>query len=56
MILCRFQFHAFHEKDEFGRVTCTRCGKRQPIEYEQIQDPELAGRQLNRPKTRRQRR
>ena len=56
MIRCRINIHAFHETDEFGRTTCTRCGKRQPIVFAQIQDPELAGRQLNRPKTRRQRR
>ena len=55
MNLCRFNFHAFHERDEFGRVTCTRCGKRQPIHWDTIPDPALEGRQLTRPKTKGQR-
>jgi hypothetical protein len=54
MILCRFRIHKFTERDEHGRITCQRCGKRAPIVFATIEDPALAGRQLRRPKTRRQ--
>jgi len=54
-LLCRIKFHTYTETDEHGRITCERCGKRKPVIYPTIEDPSLAGRQLNRPKTRRQR-
>lgn len=55
MILCRFKIHKFSERDEHGRITCQRCGKRKPVIYATIPDHELADRQMRRPKTRGQR-
>lgn len=49
---CSLHIHAFSEKDEHGRITCHRCGKRKPVVFAAIPDPELAGRQLARRKTR----
>ena len=54
-LLCKLNHHAFREVDEFGRISCERCGERKRVRYAQIVDPELAGRQLTRPKTRGQR-
>jgi len=53
-IRCALGHHAYTEADECNRITCERCGKRMPIRYETIPDPTLEGRQLARPKTRRQ--
>jgi hypothetical protein len=52
MIRCRFGFHAYTERDEHGRITCERCGRRKPVVFATIPDPDLVGRQLTRPKTR----
>jgi hypothetical protein len=49
---CSWNIHKFTEVDEHGREFCERCGERKRVRYAQIVDPELAGRQLNRPKTR----
>jgi hypothetical protein len=50
--LCQFGFHRYDDADEFGRVWCSRCGKREPVQFAQIQAPEAVGRELNRAKTR----
>jgi hypothetical protein len=55
-IRCRLGFHKYTEIDDCNRCSCERCGDRKPIIYAQIQAPELAGRQLNRPKTKGQKR
>lgn len=55
MILCRLRLHQFTERDEFGRVTCHRCGKRQPVVFE-IRDADYARNHLSRPKTKGRRR
>jgi hypothetical protein len=52
---CKLNLHAFNETDEFGRIWCERCGVRKPVRFAQIMDDALLGRQLNRPKTRKQR-
>lgn len=49
---CRLSLHRYRERDEHGRVTCCRCGKRLAVVYATVPDPEIAGRQLTRPKTR----
>ena len=51
-MLCKLNYHAFREVDEFGRTYCERCGTRQPKRFAQIQAPEAIGRELVRPKTR----
>lgn len=55
MILCRLNRHRFTETDHAGRITCERCGKRKPVVFAPIPDPDLVGRQLARPKTKGQR-
>jgi hypothetical protein len=52
MIRCKLGIHAYTERDEHGRITCERCGRRKPVVYPTIYDPDLVGRQLTRPKTR----
>lgn len=51
-LLCRINRHRYTETDQHGRITCERCGKRKPVVFQTIADPELAGRQLARAKTR----
>jgi hypothetical protein len=51
-LLCRLNKHRFTECDEHNRITCERCGKRKPVVFAVIPDPELHGRQLVRAKTR----
>lgn len=55
MIRCLLRIHRYDDPDTHGRKFCVRCGKRQPVKFATIPDPALDGRQLSRPKTRRQR-
>jgi hypothetical protein len=48
--------HRFDEVDEFNRCWCSRCGLRKPVRFETIQTEEQRGRELNRAKTKGQRR
>lgn len=50
-IRCSWNIHKFTEVDEAGRVTCERCGARAKIKHKVIRDPALAGREMERPKT-----
>ena len=53
---CQFNMHRFDEVDEFNRCWCSRCGLRKPVRFETIQTEEQRGRELNRAKTKGQRR
>jgi hypothetical protein len=55
-IRCSWDIHKFTEVDDCNRVTCERCGERKRIRYAQIQAEEDRGRQLNRAKTKGQKR
>jgi len=49
------RLHRFDEVDEFNRISCSRCAKRKPVRFAQIQPAEDVGRVLNRPRTKGQR-
>lgn len=52
-ILCRVGLHARRFEYRAGRVElCPRCGREKRHTWEAIPNPELAGRQLSRPRTR----
>ena len=53
-ILCKLGRHRYDYTDQHGRSWCIRCEKRKPVVYTTRPDPDLAGRQLTRPKTRKQ--
>ena len=54
---CQFGFHWYDKasSDEYGRVWCARCRTREPIHYRVLNDIEKQGREMIRPKTRKQR-
>jgi hypothetical protein len=52
---CSWGIHKYTEIDVFGRCSCERCDARKPVRFKQIADPDLAGRQLARAKTKGQR-
>jgi hypothetical protein len=50
-----FRLHKYDEVDDCNRISCSRCAKRKPVRFETIQAPEAVGRELNRAKTKGQR-
>lgn len=52
-LLCRIGLHKRRMEYRSGRVeVCLRCSREERLTWDVIPNPELAGRQLSRPRTR----